>query len=111
VSDAWTALVSRLAAEPDVEEGRALSSEGLMVEGKLFAFEWRDALVVKLPRERGEELIAAGRAERMRMGKREMREWVSLGDAEAWDDLAEEARTYVGAMARASDDPSRRRRA
>lgn len=58
----------------------------------------RGRLVVKLPRERVDRLVAAGSAERFDPGHgRVMREWASLDPAapEDWDALAAEAREFV----------------
>jgi hypothetical protein len=56
------------------------------------------SLVVKLPSQRVQELIAAGVGEPFDAGKgRPMKEWVRLDPARGrrWPELAEEARTFV----------------
>ena len=58
----------------------------------------RDALVVKLPQARVDELVAAGVAVRFDAGKgRPMREWASIApDADVdWEQLAIEARAFA----------------
>ncbi len=55
-------------------------------------------LVLKLPKERVDELIAAGRGTRFDPGRgRVMKEWVSVSPAESkeWNRLAAEARAYI----------------
>jgi hypothetical protein len=97
--DAYAGLLEALTADdPDTEVGRALSSDGLKVGGKLFAFRVRGGLGIKLPAERCEELVAAGVATPMQTGKgRPMREWVRVEPEETarWRALAEEAREFV----------------
>jgi hypothetical protein len=59
----------------------------------------RGRLVVKLPRERIDGLIAAGEGERFDPGRgRLMKEWISLGPAAdpRWLLLAKEALEFVG---------------
>lgn len=64
---------------PGVTRGRMFASEGLALGGTFFAFVGRDGrLMVKLPQQRIQELIDSGTAERVTLGGRSMREWVSL---------------------------------
>jgi hypothetical protein len=74
------------------------TNEGLRVSGKIFAMLVRGELVVKLPRDRVDELVDAGAARRFDAGKgRPMREWASVpvGASRRWRGLVEEARTFV----------------
>ena len=89
------------AVEHDPPDGKArgFGSSGLKVGGKLFAMLVQDSLVVKLPRDRVEELVAGGTATRFDPGHgRVMREWASVpaSEADGWVGIAEEARSYVG---------------
>ena len=73
-------------------------NEGLRVGGKIFAMLVRGELVVKLPRDRVDELVDAGVAVRFDAGKgRPMREWAAVGPSASrrWRGLVEEARTFV----------------
>jgi TfoX N-terminal domain len=85
----------------DVEPTRMFGSAGLKTRGKTFAMLVSGRLVVKLPRDRVQELHAAGAGDRFDPGHgRLMREWISL--AEATDPttcrmLMAEARTFVAA--------------
>jgi predicted ArsR family transcriptional regulator len=59
-------------------------------------------LVLKLPRQKVDELVASGVAERFDPGHgRTMKEWVTIGSGESrrWTSLAEEARQFVAATA------------
>jgi hypothetical protein len=103
----FEALVKHFADDPDVTPPepasattgrRAFGSNGLKLKGKIFAMLSRDQLVVKLPRERVDGLIAEGQGERMVSGgAREMKEWLVVAtDASLdWPSLAGEARAFV----------------
>jgi hypothetical protein len=99
-------LVGRLRDDPAVTlpeggKGGKFGSSGLKVEGRIFA----GRLVVKLPRDRVEELIAAGKGTRFDPGHgRVMKEWVSIATAHSrsWPRLAQEARDFVAAGAAGS---------
>jgi hypothetical protein len=92
----------------DVATGTMFRSPGLRVGGKIFAFlGHRGELIVKVPSDRVRELVAAGRAEQVVMGKRRMREWIelpALADRTAtlalWRDVAHEAHQYVDSLRR-----------
>lgn len=92
-------LVEQWLGRPHVTLGRALRTEGLMVRGKLFAFLRGDRLVVKLPRDRARQEVAAG-GDFLGYGGRVMKEWVELPlDAARWRALAEESHDYVAVLA------------
>jgi hypothetical protein len=97
-AERYDGLCDSMLREPDVTIGRALSSEGLMVNRKLFAFPRRDTLVVKLPAARIEELVPGGAVTRALMGRRTMKEWVELTPDSDWAALASEALDYVRAL-------------
>ncbi|MBN9176746.1 MAG: hypothetical protein J0I43_05190 [Microbacterium sp.] len=85
-------------AHEDVDIGPMFGSEGLRVRGKVFAFQGhRGGLIAKLPEARVTELEAGGRAERMVMRERAMREWVFVGAdaADLWPDVVAEAFAFV----------------
>jgi hypothetical protein len=96
-------LVTRFRADPAVTlpagtGGGKFGASGLKVNGKIFAMLSGGELVVKLPKERVDELIASGGARRFDPGHgRELKEWVTVGpdDSSSWPALAEEARQFV----------------
>jgi hypothetical protein len=70
----------------------------LKVDGRIFAMLVRDELVVKLPRDRVDELVDAGHGRRFDAGKgRPMREWFALASTsrQPWLPLAQEAFDFV----------------
>jgi hypothetical protein len=95
-------LVARFSADPEVTPptgGSGFGATGLKVGGKLFAMLTKGELVVKLPRRRVEELVAAGTGRAFDPGHgRVMKEWVTVGPEHGgvWDELADEALSFVG---------------
>lgn len=95
-------LVARFSADPSVTppspQGGRFGASGLKVNGKVFAMLSKGELVVKLPKERVDQLIASHGARRFDPGHgRELKEWVTIGpdDGRSWPALAEEARRFV----------------
>jgi hypothetical protein len=110
---------------PDVDRTRMFGSEGLRVvprgvagptargrarqapstAPKVFAFVGREGqLIVKLPAPRVAELLAAGEAEPVHVGRNPTREWASIpypADPAHWRDLLAEAHAFVST----TDDP------
>ncbi len=100
----YAALVEALAGIADVTFGasgkKGFGSTALWSNGKIFAMLSHDRLVVKLPRQRVDALIAAGAGERFDPGHgRRMKEWFSLAPTseEQWLPLACEALAFVAA--------------
>jgi hypothetical protein len=81
-----------------VEKARMFASDGLKTGGKFFAMVSKGELVLKLPAERVDEIVAAGEGRRFDPGHgRLMKEWASLrpADEEACAAYVEEARAFV----------------
>lgn len=99
-------LVGELLDRPGVTYGRdepgtanRFGSNALKIGNKIFAMLVRGNLVVKLPRKRVDELVAAGDGTRFDpRGGRPMTEWLVLDPAsrQGWLPLAAEAMQYVG---------------
>ena len=91
---------------PEVAKANRFGSKGLKVERKLFAFRSsKGTLVVKLPKDRVDELVKGGIGERYDPGHgRLMKEWVALrpADEPACAAYMGEARSFVGARANGS---------
>jgi len=85
-------LAQRFLGEPGVIEGQMFGMPVLKIGGKVFAGDWKGELVVKLPRERVQELIDARAGKPFSpMAGREMKEWALVED----DALAAEALAFV----------------
>jgi TfoX N-terminal domain len=90
-------IANELLAEPEVDKGTGFGSNpGLCVGGKIFAMVVDGELVVKLPADRCAELAAGDGASPFQIGKRQMREWVSVAPGtHDWAALAREALAFV----------------
>jgi hypothetical protein len=102
-------LAVQFLADPTVTPGTGFgSSPGLRTAGKIFAMLANSELVVKLPKARVGQLVAAGTGRRFDPGHgRLMKEWatVALESSESWERLAAEAFEFVGSAVRS---PQRR---
>ncbi len=80
-----------------ISQSRMFGSPGLKVGGKVFAMLVKGKLVVKLPKERVENLVGSGEGKYFDPGHgRLMKEWVSIEPSGGnWLDLASEARGFV----------------
>jgi TfoX/Sxy family transcriptional regulator of competence genes len=76
----YTRLVEQLLADPSVSEGQMMGMPALKASGKMFGGLFEDELVVKIGRDRVEQLIAAGCARPFDPsgGDRPMRDWAQL---------------------------------
>ena len=96
----WEPIARDQLAKRGVSSGTGFgTNEGLRVSGKIFAMLVRGELVVKLPKDRVDELVDAGAARRFDAGKgRPMKEWASVpaSASRRWRRLVEEARAFVG---------------
>jgi TfoX/Sxy family transcriptional regulator of competence genes len=90
-------VVRAFASVRDARAGKLFSSYGLTVNGKIFAMCGRGQFVVKLPKERVDALVSAGRGKRFDPGHgRLMKEWVAFKSGESeWVELAREAYEFV----------------
>lgn len=88
----WEDLVLELTDEPGVR----LTSDGLAVDGTLFAFRDGDAIVLDLPAQRAADLVHRGQGAHYKHDGETSRDWVSVTDLTLWSELAREAQEYVG---------------
>jgi hypothetical protein len=95
-------LVARFSADPSVTPpsgGTGFGAAALKVDGKIFAMLSGGDLVVKLPKQRVDELVASQTGAPFDPGHgRVMKEWLTVAPAQSgrWDDLAAEALQFVG---------------
>ncbi|HET8906911.1 MAG TPA: hypothetical protein VFN11_08105, partial [Ktedonobacterales bacterium] len=82
-----------------VQSGRGFGADALKARGKIFAMLAGERLVVKLPRQRVDALVASGEGERFdpRRDGRLMKEWLALAPTSEidWLTLAREAKEFV----------------
>jgi hypothetical protein len=89
-------IVETLLAAGDVSERQTTGMPALMTHGKVFGGCFEGRLVVKIGRDRVQELIDAGRADRFDPSGRDrlIKDWAQLSEPEDWLALAREARAY-----------------
>src|SRR4051812_41642563 len=94
---AFAPIAAAFAGERDVAGAWMINSFGLKTNKKFFVMHWRGNLVVKLPIERVDALVAARAGTRFDPGRgRPMKEWIVVADgAGDWIALAREAYRYV----------------
>ncbi len=96
--DVFDDIAVEYLTRPGVDIGPMFSAEGLRIRGKVFAFLAQEkGLIAKLPEDRVTDLDATGRAERMTMRQRAMREWVFVGSdaVDLWPAVIAEAFDFV----------------
>lgn len=102
----YDALVEALLGHRNVTLGlpgkKGFGSSGLQIGGKIFAMLSNGRLVVKLPRQRVDALVAAGAGEPFepRHDGRFMKEWLVVAptSTEDWLALSKEAMAFVGQL-------------
>jgi TfoX/Sxy family transcriptional regulator of competence genes len=102
----YSRLVKALIKNPDVMQPigkKGFGRSGLYVHGKLFAFlSYKKQLIVKVPRERVNELVARGDGARWnpRRDGRVLKEWIVLKPSSKleWLPLAKEAKDFVASQ-------------
>jgi hypothetical protein len=96
----WELAAELAAADPRVVEGTIMNGRCLRVGDEFLALvDYKDSgLVVKLPRGRVAELVAAGLGQPFAPAGRVFREWVSVPspDRALWRELLQEGIAFVG---------------
>jgi hypothetical protein len=85
IAELQDVLGSLLDGLPDVGRKKAFGHDSFVVGKKVFLFPNADGVVLKLPRERIQELMARKKAAPLVMGKRVMKEWAVLKAASPAD--------------------------
>ena len=98
----YTTLVEEFGGLPGVAtwEKKNFGSSGLSINDKIFAMLLKGELVLKLPKKRVDTLIETQAGERLVMGQRHMKEWITLKPAaeDSWLPLAHEAMEFVASV-------------
>ncbi len=92
-------IAAGYAADGAVTSGRMFGSPGLKVKGKVFALLVKEELVVKLPKDRVDALVAGGLGANFDPGHgRLMKEWLAVPATfqDDWPGLASEAYHFLG---------------
>jgi hypothetical protein len=95
---AYRALVEELLEDPRVSETQMMGMPALKLGGKLFGGRSGADLVLRIGRERADELIAEGRGSAFDPSGRDrpMKDWVMLGaPSDDWRALAQEAKEHL----------------
>lgn len=78
------------------KDRKGFGSSALWIGGKIFAFlSSKGELIVKLPRDRVDELVASGNGARCDLGRGAMKEWIALNEKSNWLNAARESMGYV----------------
>lgn len=103
--ECFAILVDEFVTNPAVtppQPGNGFGASGLKVHGKIFAMLSGDKLVLKLPRQRVDALVAAAAGARFdpRRDGRLMKEWIVIESTstEEWLALAQEALAFVASQ-------------
>lgn len=101
-------LIEPLYADPAVQRSTMMGLPCVRLDGRFFASLDRrtGALLVKLPQDRVQQVIAGGRGEPFAPAGRVFREWVAvpLPDRRRWRALLREAQTHARGQGTADDD-------
>jgi len=98
IPPSFAPVVAAFAGDDQVGCGRMFSSNAaLNVKGKIFAMQVKGKLVVKLPKQRVDELVGSGEGQYFDPGHgRLMKEWAAIHSPEAeWVALAKEPYRFV----------------
>ena len=93
--DAYRDVADTLCADPAMSEGQMMGMPALKLGNKMIGGCFDGDLLVKLGRERVDELVAAGRAQPFDPSERgrPMKDWALVPEpADDWLELAEEAK-------------------
>jgi len=97
--ESWADLVDRF-VDGDVTTGQMFGCAGLRTGRRFFTIRWHEQLVLKLPPARLAGLVEAGDGRPFEpMEGRPMNGWLVLADRPDPEQLVEEARAHVAALA------------
>ena len=98
----FNSFTKSFVSDPKISQSKMFGSPGLKINGKVFAFLMKGKLILKLPKEKVDELIAANEGKPFGHifapnNFRPMKEWVEVlsDDEKVWLKLARKARDFV----------------
>ena len=96
-------IAGEFLVEPDIEQSTMFGFACIRADGEFVAMPGKSfgGMVVKLPEDDVDELIASGAGRSVAPGGRTFREWVGVDDEARWRDLIEGSIAF----ARTRDDP------
>ena len=97
----FESIIATHTRDAGVTKAKNFGSDGLRTGGKVFASLHKGQLLIKLPANRVESLVASGTASRFDPGMgRTMKEWVVVAPdrAQDWPALAAESRAFVESL-------------
>lgn len=97
----FNSIIKAMIKMRGVTQSKMFGSLSLKFKGKVFAMEVKGKLVVKLPKERVDAMIAVGNGEYFDPGHgRLMKEWIAVEPAgnSSWLGLAKEAKEFIGSL-------------
>ena len=97
-SDAYAKVLDELCADPNVSAGQMMGMPAIKLGSKMFGGEYDGDLVVRIGRERANELIESGRASPFDPSGRgrPMKDWAQVPEPDDdWLALAEEAKVFL----------------
>jgi TfoX/Sxy family transcriptional regulator of competence genes len=97
----FQSVIEAFSGDSSIKPAKMFGADGLKVNGKFFATFFKGAFVIKLPKERVEELVKAGKGEYFDPGMgKVMKEWVAidLSASKEWIALAKESKDFVSSL-------------
>lgn len=101
VNNLFKTVTDAFNGDPSVAPAKMFGADGLKVNGKFFATFFKGAFVIKLPKERVEELAKTGKGEYFDPGMgKVMKEWVAIDASVSneWVGLAKESKEFVKSL-------------
>lgn len=100
-NDLFATVAEVLSGNPTVTRAKMFGADGLKVNGKFFATFFKEAFVIKLPKNRVDELVKAGQGDYFDPGMGHvMKEWVAIDPSASaeWINLAKESKEFVESL-------------
>ena len=100
VDTPWASIAQKILKHQGVTHAKMFGIPGIKTGGKMFAMSVKGELIVKLPKERVDALVASKKGKRFYHlfdKSRLMKEWVEIGQKNKrnWIKLAQEAKDFV----------------